>query len=177
MKKAAERFGTTRALNNLAAAYLTAGQTDKAAEALSKIKEESAGYYNNLGVVQMQKGEYDKAAEYFYMAKGENDELIEQAKENIGALLIMDGDYKGALEALNESKGFNHALVLVLTGNLDKAKSLLTNEEDPDQSYLRAIIAARKGEAGNCERELAKAYVNSKYEARADNDIEFAALQ
>ena len=61
--------------------------------------------------------------------------------------------------------------------DLDKAKSLLTNEEDPDESYLRAIIAARKGEAGNCERELAKAYVNSKYEARADNDIEFAALQ
>ncbi len=177
LKKAAERFGTTRALNNLAAAYLTAGQTDKAAEALSKIKEESAGYYNNMGVVQMQKGEYDKAAEYFYMAKGENDELIEQAKENIGALLIMDGDYTGALESLNESKGFNHALALVLTGKLDQAKTLLTNADDPDESYLRAIIAARKGEAGNCERELAKAYENGKYEARADNDIEFAALQ
>ena len=126
------------------------------------------GYYNNLGVVEMQKGNADKAAEYFYMAQGENGEVIDSAKENLGALLIQDGDVDGALEILNGTDGFIHGLALVLKGRNDEALKHLKQEYNPDESYLRAIIAARKGDVTTCENELVKAFEKKCYEERIE---------
>ncbi|MBP5391171.1 MAG: hypothetical protein J6Y40_03710, partial [Bacteroidales bacterium] len=97
--------------------------------------------------------------------------------ENLGALLIQDGDYDGALEVLDGVDGFNHGLALLLKGRNDEALKVLKQEYNPDESYLRAIIAARKGDVTTCENELVKAFEKKCYEERIDNDIEFAALQ
>ncbi len=176
-KKAAQKFNSWRAYNNLAALALANHQPDAAAGYLRNIGNKTAGLYNNLGVCELQKGNADKAAEYFYMAKGENGEMIDEAKQNLGSLLIMDGDYNAALEVLEGTKGFTHALALLLTGKTDQASKLLTKENDPDESYLRAIIAARKGDVTTCENELVKAFDKKIYEDRIENDIEFAPLQ
>ncbi len=177
LKKAARKYNSWRAYNNLAALAIQNNRPDEAKEYLDKIEKKTAGYYNNLGAIEMQKGNIDHAAEYFYMAKGENGEVIDQAKENLGALLIQDGDYDGALEILDGVDGFNHGLALLLKGRNDDALRVLKKEQDPDESYLRAIIAARKGQVSECENELVKAFANPVYEKRIDNDIEFAPLQ
>ena len=177
LKKAASRFKSQRALNNLAALALQQNKPDLAKSWLNSITDKTAGYYNNLGTIEMQKGNLDQAAEYFYMAKGENGEIIDAAKENLGAILIRDGDYDGALEVLDGTKGFHHGLALLMKGKNDEALKVLVNEEDPDESYLRAIIAARKGDVNTCEGELVKAFAKPVYETRVDNDIEFAPLQ
>ncbi|MBR0313678.1 MAG: hypothetical protein IJK39_00945 [Bacteroidales bacterium] len=175
--QAVRRFNSQRAINNLAALALQQNKPDEAMSWLNKVTDKTAGYYNNLGVVEMQKGNADKAAEYFYMAQGENGEVIDSAKENLGALLIQDGDVDGALEILNGTDGFIHGLALVLKGRNDEALKHLKQEYNPDESYLRAIIAARKGDVTTCENELVKAFEKKCYEERIDNDIEFAALQ
>ncbi len=177
LKKAADRFNSQRACNNLAALALQQNKPDQAKNWLSKITDKTAGYYNNLGVVEMQKGNIDMAAQYLYLAKGENGEVIGAAKENLGALLIRDGDYDGALDILDGTDGFAHGLALLLKGKNDDALKVLKNGEDPDESYLRAIVAARKGDVNTCENELVKAFAKPVYESRVDNDIEFAALQ
>ena len=156
---------------------LTNPSAEEAKRWLDKIQNKTAGYYNNLGAIEMQKGNADQAAEYFYMAKGENGELIDAAKENLGALLIQDGDYDGALEILDGVDGFHHGLALILKGRNDDALKVLKKENDPDESYLRAIIAARKGDVTTCENELVKSFEKKVYEDRIDNDIEFAPLQ
>lgn len=175
--QAVKRFNSQRAINNLAALALQQNKPDEALNWLNKITDKTAGYYNNLGVVELQKGNADKAAEYFYMAQGENGEIIDSAKENLGALLIQDGDYDGALEVLDGVDGFNHGLALLLKGRNDEALKVLKQEYNPDESYLRAIIAARKGDVTTCENELVKSFEKKFYEDRIDNDIEFAALQ
>lgn len=174
---AVKRFNSQRAINNLAALALQQNKPGEAESWLEKITTKTAGYYNNLGVAAMQKGNADKAAEYFYMAKGENGEVIDQAKDNLASLLIQDGDYDGALEVLEGVDGFNHGLALLLKGKNEDALKVLKKESDPDESYLRAIIAARKGDVTTCENELVKAFEKKFYEERVDNDIEFAALQ
>ena len=175
--QAVKRFNSQRAINNLAALALQQNKPNDALNWLNKITDKTAGYYNNLGVVELQKGNADKAAEYFYMAQGENGEIISSAKENLGSLLIQDGDYDGALEVLDGTDGFTHGLALLLKGRNDDALKVLKQEYNPDESYLRAIIAARKGDVTTCENELVKAFEKKFYEERIDNDIEFAALQ
>lgn len=177
LKKAANKFNSWRACNNLAALAIQNKKPEEAKRWLDKIQNKTAGYYNNLGAIEMQKGNADQAAEYFYMAKGENGELIDAAKENLGALLIQDGDYDGALEILDGVDGFHHGLALILKGRNDEALKVLKKENDPDESYLRAIIAARKGDVTTCENELVKSFEKKVYEDRIDNDIEFAPLQ
>ncbi len=177
LKKAAQKFNSEKALNNLAALYLNYNEADNAAKYLGQIKSKSAGLYNNLGVVQMQKGNYDKAAELFKMAKGENGEIIGIAKENLGAIDILRGDYKSALKNLEGSTCYNYGLALILNGKLNEAKAYLKKENCPNQSYLRAIIAARQGDEAAVDTELSKAFKLEKYEKRAENDIEFAGLE
>ena len=97
------------------------------------------------------------------------------AKASTGLLwnhLIIDGAYHQT-----NTDGFIHGLALVLKGRNDEALKHLKQEYNPDESYLRAIIAARKGDVTTCENELVKAFEKKCYEERIDNDIEFAALQ
>lgn len=174
---AAQRFNSDRALNNLAALALQQDKPAEAASYLQKVAKKTAGYYNNLGLAELQKGALDKASEYFNMAKGENGEIIDAAKNNLASILIQKGDYNGALNVLEGTDGFYHGLALLLNGKNDEALKVLKNEKDPDESYLRAIVAARKGDVTTCENELVKAFEKKVYDDRINNDIEFAALQ
>lgn len=171
LKKAASRFNSNRAYNNLAAMELEEGNTDAAAILLGRMNEKTPGYYNNLGVVEMQRGNFGKAKEYFSLADNK------EARENMGAIDILEGKYAQAVKDLEGCEGFNSGLAKILTGDLDGALKVLTDAEDAGQSYLRAIIAVRKGDQITCENELANSFNNPVYESRVETDVEFDALR
>lgn len=170
-KAAAKKYNSSRAYNNLAALSLKDKKVADAKGYLAKVSDKNAIYYNNMAVAAMQEGNYDAAAEY--LAKAGN---LAQAKENMGALLILKGDYKGAAASLAGTKSFNEALVNILTGNLDKASSILADAKCPCKSYLKAIIAARKGDNTAAKQLLEVAKKDEKLAQRAKTDVEFAKL-
>ena len=170
-KAAAKNYNSSRAYNNLAALSLKEGKTADAKGYLAKMNNKTASYYNNMAVVAMQEGNFDAAAEN--LAKAGD---LKEAKENMGALLILKGDYKGAVAALNGANSYNEALANVLTNNLSKASSILANAKCACKSYLKAIIAARQGNNSQAKELLEIAKKDEKLAKRAANDIEFAKL-
>ena len=170
-KVAATKYNSSRAYNNLAAISLKNGKTSDAKAYLTKMADKNNSYYNNMAVAAMQEGNYDAAAEN--LAKAGD---IKEAKANMGALLILKGDYNGAVNALNGTNSFNEALAYILTGNLNKASSLLATAKCSCKSYLKAIIAARQGNNTQAKELLDIAKKDEKLAKRAENDIEFAKL-
>lgn len=169
-EKAASKFNSDRAYNNLAAVKLLEGKSDEAKAALNKMGEKSSSYYNNMAVVAMQKGDYKAAAEY--LAKSD----VPEVKANKGVLSILSGDYKAAVAELNGLGTFNEALANILVKNEAKASEILKSN-CPCQSYLRAIIAARKGDATQANKELEVAAKDENLAKRAKTDIEFAKIK
>ena len=89
---------------------------------------------------------------------------------------IMKGDYKAAAACADGLKGDNAALAQLLAGNNEAASAALQGDA-PRTDYIRAILAARKGNTAEARKLLEAA--GSKDEAlkkRAEKDIEFAAL-
>ena len=170
-KAAAKKYNSSRAYNNLAALCLKAGKTEEAEGYLAKMEDKSDSYYNNMAVAAMQEGNFDAATEY--LAKTGD---MAEAKENMGALLILKGDYKSAASLLEGAGSYNEALINVLNGNLSKASALLGNGGCACKSYLKAIIAARQGNNTKAKELLEIAEKEEKYAKRAANDIEFAKL-
>ena len=100
---------------------------------------------------------------------------LAEAKLNQAALDILNGKYQAAVEALSGSNTVNEALANILVKNEAKAQSILTGD-CPCQAYLRAIIAARKGDAATANKELETAKKSEQLAKRAATDIEFAKL-
>ena len=170
-KAAANKYNSSRAYNNLAAISLKNKKANDAKGYLAKMNNKTASYYNNMAVVAMQEGNFDAAAEN--LAKAGD---LKEAKENMGALLILKGDYKGAVAALNGANSFNEALANILTNDLSKASSILANAKCKCKSYLKAIIAARQGNNSQANEMLEIAKQDENLAKRAANDIEFAKL-
>lgn len=168
-KKAADKYNSDRAYNNLAALYLQQGKTADAKSALNKMSDKDASYYNNMGVVKMQEKNYSAAAQDFAKSN------LPQAKQNLGALAILNGDYQQAVKDLSGSNSFNEALAYVLTNNLSNASAALKCR-CPRSSYLRAVIAARQGNAAEANKQLDLAKKDAALASRAAMDIEFAKI-
>ena len=120
---------------------------------------------NLLGVLALRAGKLDEAAKYFAAS------ATEAAKENAAVVDIYQGNYKAA--AAKVSKGFVAALANTLTGNYAAAKAAITCD-CPHSSYLKAVIAAREGDAAAVKANLEAAKKDEKLAKRAANDIEFA---
>ncbi len=168
-EKAASKFNSSRAYNNIAAIKLQEGKTADAKAALNKMSEKTASYYNNMGVVAMQNKDWKAAAENF--AKSD----LKEAKLNNAALDILNGNYDAAVAALAGSNSCNEGLAYILTKQEDKAASVL-NCQCPCAAYQRAIIAARKGDAATAKKEIEAAGKCEKLAKRALTDIEFAKV-
>ena len=88
---------------NLALAYISIDQKEKAIEHLRKAIEKAPGFssaYNNLGVLMMKQGKYDEAFDNFMRALT-NDENSAIAHNNLAFILLKRGRLE---EALSESK-------------------------------------------------------------------------
>ena len=168
-KKAIDKYDSDRARFNTGVAYLAQGKTAEAAAAFNKVGADDPDLKNAKGVVALRKGDYSEAARLFLASN--NDE----AKVNQGALNILTGNYEKAAAQLAGSKGCNSALAYLLNGQLDKASEALKCQ-CPKSNYIRAIIAARKGQVADAKAYLEKACKDPELAKRAAKDVEFAGI-
>ena len=164
-KRAADKFNSNTAQYNLAVTYLNMDELGKAKSALNKC-EKDADWNNAMGVVALRENKLDEAAKYFTAAK------TTAANANLAVLDILAGDYKAAAAKLGNCKCFNAALAQLLVGNNAPAAALEC--QSPKAAYLRAVAAARKGDAAGVKKNLADASKCEDLAARAAKDIEFA---
>jgi outer membrane protein OmpA-like peptidoglycan-associated protein len=164
-KKAADKFNSNAAQYNLAVTYI---KMDKLAEAKTALAacEKDADWNNAMGVVALRENKLDEASKYFAAAGNAT------AKENAAVISIINGDYKAAAAALANAKGFNAALAQLLVGNNAPAAALKC--ECAKTAYLRAVAAARQGNAEAVKTNLEAAKKCEKLAERAAKDVEFA---
>ena len=170
--KAVKKFNSDRANYNLAALYLRQGKNDKAESQLSKVKASDADVLNLKGLVALRKGDYAAAEDSFRRAGNDNSAI------NLGALLIETGRYEEASRVLADVPGCCHNTVLayILTDQLEKGMSK-AHCKDPKVWYLKAIIAARQGDAESVKTFLGHAFQNDSLKERAARDVEFAGYE
>ena len=168
-KKAIEKFNSDRAQYNLAVVYLNEDKLDAAKAALAKVQDQNAYWQNAMGVVALREGNAAEAAKYFKAAGSQT------SKENLAVLDLLDGNYAAAAEKLADAQGccHNKTLAYILTGQLDKAAAS-AKCASPSVSYLKAIIAARQGNAEEVKANLEAAGKVEALAERAAKDIEFA---
>ena len=164
-KKAVEKFNSANGQYNLGVTYIHMNKLAEAKKALEKC-EKDADFYNAMGVIALRENNIDAAAEYFDASGNAT------AKENAAIINILDGEYKAAAKNLEGVKSFNAALVQVLLGNYAPATECKC--QCPASAYLRAIVAARQGNAEGVKKNLEVAKKCEKLAARAEKDIEFA---
>ena len=121
-----------------------------------------------MGVIALREGNNAEAAKYFAAAGNAT------SKENAAVLDILDGKYADAAAKLASADNCcNKVLAYILTGQLDKASAAATCS-CPTTSYLKAVIAARQGNANDVKKYIEAASKDSKLAERATKDIEFA---
>ncbi len=166
-KIAVDKYGSDRANFNLAVLSLNSGKIDEAAKYLAAVKESDADVVNAKGVCEMRNGNYDAAEKLFRQAG------TDEAKANLGTLHLMQGKYSQAASELAGTGSHNAAVAYILSGQLDKASESITCN-CARSNYLRAIIAARKGNSSDVAKYLEVAKKNAAFKARAEKDVEFA---
>ena len=164
-KKAIEKYESAVAQYNLAVTYIKMDELAKAEKALEGL-EKDADWNNAMGVIALRKNELDAAAEYFALAG------TETAKENAAVIDILDGDYEAAAAKLAGAEGYNAALAQLLVGNNAPAAALEC--KCAKAAYLRAVAAARQGNAEAVKTNLEAAGECEKLAERAAKDVEFA---
>lgn len=167
-EKAVERFGSDRARFNLAVLALNDERPDAAARYLDAVKDRDADWQNAEGVVELQRGDRQAAAGWFRKAG------TPEAKANLGLVDLLDGKYDAAASQLKDTEGLNGAVASILAGRLDEAEAAIRCN-CAQAEYLRAIIAARKGDAAGVSTHLdAVRQKDQRLYEQSRRDIEFA---
>jgi len=169
-KQAAEKFNSSRGYNNLATCYLNNDDLDAAKAALAKAFNQDSYVKNNLGVVALREGKYEDAYALFTQAG------LTESNYSMGVIDIINGKYEDAVTKLAGEGFHNEAIAYLLTGQNDKAAATITCE-CPKASYIRAIVAARKGDKDTWAKEMEVVNANENFQARAASDIEFAKIK
>ena len=164
-KKAAEKFNSNAAQYNLAVTYIQMNELKKAEAALEAC-EKDADYNNAMGVIALRNENLEAAAKYFALSGNAT------SVKNAAVLDILNGEYEAAAAKLGDCKCFNAALAQLLVGNNAPAAALEC--QSPKAAYLRAVAAARKGDAAGVKKNLEAASKCEDLAARAAKDIEFA---
>ena len=164
-KKAVEKFNSANGQYNLAVTYI---KMDKLADAKKALEncEKDADWNNAMGVIALRENNLDAAAEYFAASGNAT------SKENAAIINILDGEYQAAAQKLAGVKTANAALAQILVGNYAPAAELTC--KCPLAAYVRAIAAARQGNAEGVKKNLEDVKKCEKLAARAEKDIEFA---
>ncbi len=168
-KLAVEKYDSEAAKFNCAAALLKFWKTDEGETALDAVADKNENeFVNACGVVALQKENNEIALDCFLKARSAS------ANENLGIIEILSGKYTEAVAKFANSEcEFNKALSLILVNDLDAAAKAITCD-CPKTAYLKAIIAARKGDAEGVKVNLEKASEIECLAKRAEKDIEFA---
>ena len=166
-KRAVRKYNSERAKFNLAALYLSEDKLSKAEDALANLNASDPDVLNAKGVLALRKDDFATAESLFKKA-GTAD-----AKKNLGIVQILTGQYEHAAQTLADVDGCCHNTVLayILTNQLGKAANA-AHCKDPKVAYLKAIIAARQGDAAGVKENLNSIKVQSLLD-HALKDVEF----
>ncbi|MFL5754510.1 MAG: tetratricopeptide repeat protein [Bacteroidia bacterium] len=176
--KAAEKQYASdwRASNNLGVTYLMTNKIDDAKAAFERANKASANnpiVMNNMGAVVAKSGDRRAAMDYYNKANGAGPEV----NYNKGIVLVRDGKYADAVSAMGSYKGFNLALAQMLNGSAESVNGTIDASTEKDMAmsyYLKAIAAARKGDATNGLAALKTAIEkDGSLKAMAKDDCEF----
>ena len=163
--KAIEKYNSANGQYNLAVVYIKGGKLAEAKAELAKCAQD-ADWNNAMGVIALRENNLVDAAKFFKAAGNK------AANANLAVVDVLNGDYKAAAAKLGDCKCPNAALVALLNGNTAPAAALAC--ECPVAAYIRAIAAARQGDAEGVKKNLESAKKCEKLAARAEKDIEFA---
>lgn len=166
--QAIEKYNSERAQYNLAVVRYYQGDMKAAGKELAKVGNQECCFVKNFkGALALADGNCEEAAGLFKAANNQT------SKENLAIIDIYSGDYAAALAKLEGTDNHNLKIVYILNDRLDDASKAITCE-CPYSAYLKAIIAARKGDAEAVKANLAKVENDDELAARAAKDIEFA---
>ena len=167
-RHAEQAYGSERAKYNIAMISLDQNEPSVAEYYLDRIESNDPDIVNARGVAALKRGKTDVAYELFQQAG------TPEALCNMGAIDIARGNYAQAVQELADDTTSNKALALLLSGDIDAASAALTGD-DATSDYLRAVIAARKGDADAVKANLDSACEkDASLKERAATDIEFA---
>ena len=164
-KKTAEKFNSNAAQYNLGVTYIKMNELKKAEAALDKC-EKDADWHNAMGVIALRGDDLNTAAEHFALSG------TAAAVKNAAVIDILDGEYAAAAAKLAGSNECNAVLAQILTGNYSNVDKMTC--KCPKSYYVRAVAAARQGNAEGVKTNLEKASKNEKLAERAAKDVEFA---
>lgn len=176
--RAAERIYPQdwRCSNNVGVVLFETGDIDGAMSQFEKADQLSNGntsVKNNMGACQSRKGDRKGAAASYAAAAGAGPEV----KMNMGILDIRNGNYSSAVSNLSGAGSFNESLAKLLSGDKDGAMSTINASKDGEYAmgaYLKAVIAARKGDANGVISNLTTAVSrDAKLKSLAASDREF----
>ena len=164
-----------RALNNMAQQAIAEGNTAAANNYLKQaaaVSKNAPEVNTNLALLALQSGDANTAETY--LAKGSGSDTF---KEIMGNLNIAKGNYTQAAADLAGTNTNSAALAQILSKDYTSAKNTLAAVKSADAitSYLKAILAARTGDAATVASALKSAIQqDATLAARAANDLEFA---
>lgn len=176
--KSAERMypNDWRTSNNVGCLYLQQNKLQDAKAEFDKSAKVSADnpiIMNNQAICMRWMGDRKGAKELLKKAGAAGPEV----NYNLGLIAIQDGNYSDATTYFGSTKDFNAALCQVLNGNLDEALRTLDASPEKDAAsafYLRAIIAARKGDKSAMNENLRTAIQkDGSLKSKAAQDAEF----
>ncbi|MBQ2026184.1 MAG: hypothetical protein II215_06930 [Paludibacteraceae bacterium] len=173
---AAQNPSDWRTNNNLAAVKFEAGnfadtKTSLDAAANNGGAEQAETNFNYALLAMLENNTADAEA---FLGKAAG---VEQLAEAQALLSIQNGEYAKAIEQFGNTVSNNAALAQLLSGNLDKAASILANvtDKNADTYYLTAICAARQNNLEDaCAALKSVAGICKKKAADAATDLEFA---
>jgi len=164
-KKAVEKYNSANGQYNLGVTYIKMKEYKKAEAALEKC-EKDADWYNAMGVIALRNNDLNAAAEYFALSGNET------SVKNAAIIDILDGEYEAAAAKLAGGTDGNAVLAQILVGNYAAADKLTC--KCYKSYYIRAIAAARRGDAEGVKTNLEKACKSKAFAERAAKDVEFA---
>ena len=164
-KKAVEKYNSANGQYNLGVTYIKMKDYKKAEAALEKC-EKDADWYNAMGVIALRNNDLNAAAEYFALSGNET------SVKNAAIIDILDGEYEAAAAKLAGGTDGNAVLAQILVGNYAAADKLSC--KCYKSYYIRAIAAARRGDAEGVKTNLEKACKSKAFAEKAAKDVEFA---
>lgn len=180
--KAAERMypNDWRTSNNVGCIQLMQNKLQDAKASFDKAAKLSANnaiIMNNQAIVMRWEGDRKGAKAMLEKAKSAGPEV----NYNLGLIAVQDGQYPDAVSNFGSNTTFNVALAKVLSGDNDGALSTLdksSEKEDALSYYLRAIVAARKGNTEGVVSNLRTAISKDpSLKEKAASDVEFLKLR
>lgn len=160
-------------LNDLAVVAIQNKDYRKAQNLLENaiLLKQDANVLNNLGVVYASQNSNAKAADLLSKAQ-----VKQQAKYNMGLILLKQGEYGKAISYLKVWPDINLAYAQLMNNdNRDALNTFkLLKLTNANEYYLEAVAAARVKDANTMAMALKKAIqMNSKLKQWAATDIEF----